>query len=157
MKKFKNLLFLSIFILLSSCGQTIDFDDDKEYIEDKNKIISYKGEPYTGKMVKYYDKKKTQLQIEVFFKDGKRNGLTTENFENGFLKYKINYYDAEMTAIKMGVPAPGTYEDQQSLSSNGQYFSSEMVSAKSAKWCKDSKLKAPGNRFYPTPGPGYHE
>ena len=73
------------------------------------------------------------------------------------LKYKINYYDAEMTAIKMGVPAPGTYEDQQSLSSNGQYFSSEMVSAKSAKWCKDSKLKAPGNRFYPTPGPGYHE
>ena len=32
-----------------------------------------------------------------------------------------------------------------------------MVSAKSAKWCKDSKLKAPGNRFYPTPGPGYHE
>lgn len=27
------------------------------------------------------------------------------------LKYKINYYDDEMTAIKMGVPAPGTYDD----------------------------------------------
>jgi len=99
MKKFKNLLFLSIFILLSSCGQTIDFDDDKEYIEDKNKIISYKGEPYTGKLVKYYDKEKTQLQIEVFFKDGKRNGLTTENFENGFLKYKINYKDDERDGL----------------------------------------------------------
>lgn len=73
------------------------------------------------------------------------------------IKYKINYYDDEMTAIKMGVPAPGTYEDLQALSSNGQYFSSEMVSAKSAKWGKDSKLKPPGNRFYPTPGPGYHE
>ena len=97
--KIKNLLFLSIFILLSSCGQTIDFDDDKEYIEDKNKIISYKGEPYTGKMVKYYDKKKTQLQIEVFFKDGKRNGLTTQNFENGFLKYKINYKDDERDGL----------------------------------------------------------
>jgi len=32
-----------------------------------------------------------------------------------------------------------------------------MVSAKSAKWGKDEKLKGPGNRFYPTPGPGYHE
>ena len=78
--KFKNLLFLSIFILLSSCGQTIDFDDDKEYIEDKNKVFWFKGDPYTGKLVKYYDKEKTQLQIEVFFKDGKRNGLTTEYF-----------------------------------------------------------------------------
>ena len=97
--KFKNLLFLSIFILLSSCGQTIDFDDDKEYIEDKNKVFWFKGDPYTGKLVKYYDKEKTQLQIEVFFKDGKRNGLTTENFENGFLKYKINYKDDERDGL----------------------------------------------------------
>ena len=32
MKNFKNLLFLSIFILLSSCGKTIDYDDEKEYL-----------------------------------------------------------------------------------------------------------------------------
>ena len=99
MKILKNVFIFSILILLSSCGQTIDFDDDKEYIEDKNKIFWYKGEPYTGKMVKYYDKKKTQLQIEVFFKDGKRNGLTTEYFENGFLKYKRNYRDDEQDGL----------------------------------------------------------
>ena len=99
MKNFKKLLIFSILILLSSCGQTIDFDDDKEYIEDKNKIISYKGVPYTGKMVNYYDKEKTQLQIELFLKDGKRNGLTTEYFENGSLKYKRNYKDEKRDGL----------------------------------------------------------
>jgi len=31
------------------------------------------------------------------------------------------------------------------------------MGAKSAVWGKDEKLKPPGNKFYPTPGPGYHE
>lgn len=99
MKNFKKLLIFSILILLSSCGQTIDFDDDKEYIEDKNKVFWFKGDPYTGKMVKYYDKEKTQLEIELFLKDGKRNGLTTEYFENGSLRYKRNYKDDEQHGL----------------------------------------------------------
>ena len=32
--KFKNLLFLSIFILLSSCGQTIDVDDEEKMLRE---------------------------------------------------------------------------------------------------------------------------
>ncbi|MDA8893805.1 hypothetical protein N9I78_02395, partial [Flavobacteriaceae bacterium] len=72
MKKFKNLLVLSIIILLSSCGQTIDVDDEKNYLINISSLVgitSYKGIPYTGEIVKYVDDEKTQLEWKKNYKE----------------------------------------------------------------------------------------
>ena len=99
--KFKNLLFLSIFILLSSCGQTIDWDDDKEYItisfnsEGLTKVLSYKGLPFNGELVEYFDDEKTQLKERIDYKEGLKDGLSEEYNKNGQLERKGTYKEGE--------------------------------------------------------------
>ena len=94
--KFKNLLFLSIIILLSSCGKTIDWDDDKEYItisfnsEGLTKVLSYKGLPFNGELVKYFDDEKTQLKERIDYKEGLKDGLSEEYNKNGQFKKERN-------------------------------------------------------------------
>lgn len=73
------------------------------------------------------------------------------------LKYKLDFYDTARLAKKNNYPGAGTYEDQTSLNKTGSYVTSGLMSSKAAVWGKDQKLKPPGNKFYPTPGPGYHE
>ena len=96
--KFKNLLFLSIFILLSSCGQTIDVDDEEKYLINLSSlggITSYKGIPYTGKIVKYVDDEKTQLEWKKNYKEGKLDGLSEEYNKNGQLEESVTYKEGE--------------------------------------------------------------
>ena len=96
--KFKNLLFLSIIILLSSCGKTIDVDDEEEYITNRTRfggVMSYKGIPYTGEIVKYVDDEKTQLEWKETYKDGKEDGPYEWYYENGQLSEKGTYNEGE--------------------------------------------------------------
>ena len=96
--KFKNLLFLSIFILLSSCGKTVDYDDEIEYITDRTRIsgvMSYKGIPYTGEIVKYVDDEKTQLEWKKTYKEGKLDGQYEVYNKNGQLEENVTYKDGE--------------------------------------------------------------
>ena len=96
--KFKNLLFLSIFILLSSCGQTIDVDDEEKYLINLSSlggITSYKGIPYTGEIVKYVDDEKTQLEWKKNYKEGKLDGLSEEYNKNGQLEESVTYKEGE--------------------------------------------------------------
>jgi antitoxin component YwqK of YwqJK toxin-antitoxin module len=93
MKNFKNLLFFSIFILLSSCGKTIDMDDEKEYITRSRGVVTYKGTPFTGKLVEYYDGDKTKLHRTSTLQDGKWVGPKERYYENGQLREKQNYKD----------------------------------------------------------------
>mgnify|MGYP006106416361 CR=1 FL=1 len=96
--KFKNLLFLSIFILLSSCGQTIDADDERKYfinLSSLGGITSYKGIPYTGEVVKYVDDEKTQLEWKKNYKEGKLDGLSEEYNKNGQLEESVTYKEGE--------------------------------------------------------------
>jgi antitoxin component YwqK of YwqJK toxin-antitoxin module len=99
--KFKNLLFLSIFILLSSCGKTIDWDDDKEYItisfnsEGLTKVLSYKGLPFNGELVEYFDDEKTQLKERIDYKEGLKDGLSEVYNKNGQLEENVTYKDGE--------------------------------------------------------------
>ena len=97
--KFKNLLFLSIFILLSSCGQTIDVDDEENYLLNLSSlggITSYKGIPYTGEIVKYVDDEKTQLEWKKTFEEGKLDGLSEEYNKNGQLEESVTYNEGEV-------------------------------------------------------------
>ena len=130
--KFKNLLFLSIFILLSSCGQTIDVDDEEKYLINLSSlggITSYKGIPYTGKIVKYVDDEKTQLEWKKTFEEGKLDGLSEEYNKNGQLEESVTYKEGEEEEeVKY------TYHD------NGQLKGKETY--------KDGKKDGPYERYY---------
>lgn len=99
--KFKNLLFLSIIILLSSCGKkTIDFDDEKEhitfsYIFMGGNILEYKGIPYTGVIVRKHVYEKTKLRERTDYKKGIKDGISEEYYENGSVKKKGTYKDGK--------------------------------------------------------------
>ena len=94
--KFKNLLFLSIFILLSSCGKkTIDFDDERDYIKFERSITNYKGSPYTGVIVSYRDDEKTQLNFKRTYEEGKKNGSDEDYYSNGQLSNKETWKDGK--------------------------------------------------------------
>ena len=140
--KFKNLLILSIIILLSSCGKTIDWDDDKEYItisfnsEGLTKVLSYKGLPFNGELVKYFDDEKTQLKERIDYKEGLKDGLSEEYKKNGQLKKKGTYKEGEKEEresysyyVNGQLFSKGTYKDwnldglYEEYYVNGQLFS----------------------------------
>ena len=140
--KFKNLLILSIIILLSSCGKTIDWDDDKEYItisfnsEGLTKVLSYKGLPFNGELVKYFDDEKTQLKERIDYKEGLKDGLSEEYNKNGQLKKKGTYKEGEKEEresysyyVNGQLFSKGTYKDwnldglYEEYYVNGQLFS----------------------------------
>ena len=102
--KFKNLLFFSIIILLSSCGKTVDYDDEREYITLSNpskgpRVLSYKGLPFNGELVEYFDDKKTQLKERKDYKEGKIDGQSEYYYENGQLESKGTYKDGERDGL----------------------------------------------------------
>ena len=95
--RINKVIFLSIFILLSSC-KIIDVDEEKNYLINLSSvggITSYKGIPYTGKMVKYVDDEKTQLKWEKTYKEGKLKGLSEEYNRDGQLKSRRTYKDGK--------------------------------------------------------------
>jgi len=45
--------------------------------------MSYKGTPFTGKSVEYYDGDKTKLNKKMTYQDGKKDGPFESYYENG--------------------------------------------------------------------------
>ena len=101
--RLRNILFLSIFTLLSSCGQTIDYDKEEEYIKIDYKadpdILSYKGVPYTGILVRYHDWGKGVLGVKATYRDGKAHGPYKKYHENGQLSEKGTYEKGEKDGL----------------------------------------------------------
>lgn len=101
--RLRNLLFLSIFTLLSSCNQTIDYDKEKEYIKIDYvmgpDILSYKGVPYTGILVRYHDKEKEKLGVKITYRDGKEHGTFEKYHENGQLSEKGTLEEGEKDGL----------------------------------------------------------
>lgn len=96
-----------IIILLNSCSNDIDIVKEKEYIFDMNNILYYKGKPFTGNAIEYYENS-SQIQNFEPFRDGKRNG-TCKYFDRfGHLR-SIDIYE-------YGTPV-GIWEE---YSENGQ-------------------------------------
>ena len=109
--KFKNLLFFSIVILLSSCGKTIDVDDEREYITESNNIMNYKGIPFTGKLVEYHDREKTKLLKKETYQDGKL-GLFEDYYVNGQLSVKGTYKDGQRDGLWESYSENGKLEEK---------------------------------------------
>lgn len=79
----KSTLFFVLILCFTSCGpETIDWRHNKEYFKEENKILYFKGEPFTGTIEynsEYYndrDKKtsKKTLYRENQYVEGKKSG-----------------------------------------------------------------------------------
>ena len=128
--RINKVIFLSIFILLSSC-KIIDVDEEKNYLINLSSvggITSYKGIPYTGKMVKYVDDEKTQLKWEKTYKEGKLKGLSEEYNRDGQLKSRRTYKEDKLNGLYE------TYYENGQLEYRGTY--------------KDGKEDGQIERFY---------
>ena len=56
------LLFLAISIIACS-GPKIDVDtDEADYLTQENSVIYYKGEPFNGTLIEYYDQEKNRMK-----------------------------------------------------------------------------------------------
>ena len=92
----KKLLIYVILILFSSCIQTktINESEEKEYIEEKQEVLYYKGTPFSGVLVDFY--KNGQLEFKINYYNGKRQGLSEGYYENGYLFAKENFKNGEL-------------------------------------------------------------
>ena len=74
----KKLLFLLTVFFFSSCSQTINYDEEKEYFEKRNEITYYKGRPFTGTLVS--KNLIGKLLMKITYKEGYKDGLYESYF-----------------------------------------------------------------------------
>ncbi len=100
MKQIPILLLLSF--ILVSCGKTVDYDKEKEYFTNEgrgnNLVVYYKGSPYSGKVVYYYEN--GQLESKLSYKEGKRDGVWEDYYENGQVRNKESYKDNKKDGVE---------------------------------------------------------
>ena len=90
----RSITVLVCLILFTSCTKSIDGKKEKEYIEEKKEITYYKDKPFTGEMFENYEN--GQLKYKVNFIDGKvEDGLYEVYYENGQLRVKHNWKDGK--------------------------------------------------------------
>jgi antitoxin component YwqK of YwqJK toxin-antitoxin module len=84
----------------------VDKEKDKEYLMEIKRVVYYKGSPLTGKLVEYYhsdgegrlpheDGYSPQLFTKTNYVDGLEIGINEKFWENGQLKYRVNYIKKE--------------------------------------------------------------
>ena len=92
-----NVLYILLLLLIISCPQTINFNENEEYFTETNKITYYKGSPFTGVVERYYDN--GQLWVKTTYKDGKEDGPYESYYKNGQLRWKSTYKDGEYDGL----------------------------------------------------------
>ena len=84
-------------MLLTSCTQSINGNQERPYIKTEGSITYYKGAPYSGEIIFWNDY--GQPNSKKNYKEGKRDGLY-EKFNNGQLWYKANYKDNKKDGLE---------------------------------------------------------
>ncbi len=92
MKTKLTLGLLLISLILTSCGKTVNLNEEKEYVENRQGIIYYKGSPFSGTIDDYYND--GQLRNKINYKDGKMNGQYEWYYPNGQVRKKETYIDS---------------------------------------------------------------
>ena len=105
MIKFNILTIFTILFVLFSCTNSVDFNSEKDYFEEKGEgsILYYKGAPFTGELVKKYNLQRIRsienydegkLQGENYYYDSFGNLLNFSVYDAHLLKKKeVNYYN----------------------------------------------------------------
>ena len=124
----KNLLLLTLFItfILQSCGG----GSEGELVVNKDPFnlrptvegkLTYKGEFYSGKIIKYYDDGTlSKVEFKGSYLNGEKDGVWEEYYDNGQTKSKYSYIN--------GKPVDGIYSDYHKngqLKSKGSYLNGE--------------------------------
>lgn len=107
MNKFNIIGLITIFLVFSGCStsvnsesgkdsNSISFESEKEYLEEKGetKILYYKGAPFTGELVKYYDSKR--IKSKEKYDEGKLQGKSYHYDSLGNLKNLMIYKDHKL-------------------------------------------------------------
>jgi hypothetical protein len=82
--------------------------------------LIYKGELYSGKIIKYYDDGTfSKVEFEGSYLNGKRNGVWEWNHENGQLSKKGSYLNGEKSGVWE------EHHENGQLSSKGSYLNGE--------------------------------
>ena len=81
----KKLLFTLMILTLYSCeGTILDYDENKEYIENKKNITYYMGTPFSGTIIR--NETYTRSKSKTTYKNGKKDGLYEEYYEDIIMK-----------------------------------------------------------------------
>jgi antitoxin component YwqK of YwqJK toxin-antitoxin module len=102
----KSLLPFIVLITLLGCQKKVNFIKDSEYLEKKEDILYYKGEPLSGVLYSKYEN--DVVEFEETYVGGELNGPFEGNHDNGQLKEKGTFKEGNRD---------GPYEEYYS---NGQ-------------------------------------
>ena len=97
----KKLLVL-LLVVLSACTQSINYDLEEEYFEERKGIWYYKGTVFNGEIFTLYSDK--TLKKKATYKDGKKEGVWEFYFENSLIQTtstkKVNGHLAQKGSYK---------------------------------------------------------
>ena len=113
MKKIK-VLFVIIFILLfASCGKPREVNSTDAEMREGIAYVKGETKAFTGIIKSYYDN--GNLEFEVNYKDGKKEGLFKRYYENGNLKSEGNFKDGKLEGLSK------LYYENGNLESEGNF------------------------------------
>ena len=107
----KLLSILSLAILISSCSETKErISNDKVTIVDDVCYLKADMSIVTGIVTQAYED--GQLEREINYKDGKKDGLYKSWDKNGQLELEVNYKDGEFAGLAKSWHSNGQLESE---------------------------------------------
>ena len=101
MKLNNTLLILVLVFSVISCKKEVNYDLEKDYFEEKNKVVYYKGSPFNGILIKttkteiWDDDGTKQEEVTLIertpFNEGKIDGIQTSMIDSKTLFSEIDY------------------------------------------------------------------
>lgn len=104
----KNKLFIFCLLTLISCNKTVNYEKERDYFNEENGIVYYKGSPFSGTLLGHLEKSK--------YKDGKLDGAYESYFSNGTLQTKKNYIDNQEDGVIEEFYKNGQLKEKKNIS-----------------------------------------
>ena len=122
----KKLLILFVLVIYSCGGSNvINFNEEKEFFEERGNLLLYKDNPFNGIVEVYFDN--GQLSKKITFKEGYRDreGIYEEYYKNG-QSVEIDEYGSPIINYEMDTDNLQFIEGK--LHRNGSLFSGTLNS-----------------------------
>ena len=112
-KSFSYSILLLLSLVMFGCGgTTIDMESDEyQDIEFSEGFVTYKGNPFNGALVEYYEN--GQLQEKSKFKDGKQHGVFESYYKSGQLEVKAYFKNGKVDGVSKEYYENGKLEEEK--------------------------------------------
>lgn len=87
-RRFSALILLFI---VASCGQKVNWDDERTSFVRQGDFLLYHNQPFTGTLQSYYDVAYRQLKRTQSYRQGLPHGKMIEYYKSGLLKEETTY------------------------------------------------------------------